>query len=122
MIIKRFDEKIELTPLNCEKYKKHLIRYEEIDNFGYHWTFDVGNNRGLSVLKQFGSWGWMYDLFEIAIIGINNEYIKINPIGNCEHDEVLEYLDYLLANEGRVYSLWPAKKVYLRKQRENKYE
>lgn len=81
-----------------------------------------GNNRGLSVLKQFGSWGWMYDLFEIAIIGINNEYIKINPIGNCEHDEVLGYLDYLLANEGRVYSLWPAKKEYLRKQRENKYE
>lgn len=88
--------RIALTPLKYKGFEKYLLLDESIKNVGYHYLFNVGHNRALSVVKQDKTCGYLADEFEVAIIGTNGNYIKPTMVGLLTNKNVLVLLDRLL--------------------------
>ena len=89
-------QRITLTPLKYKGFEKYLLLDESIKNVGYHYLFNIGYNRALSVVKQDKTCGYLADEFEIAIIGTNGNYIKPIMVGLLTNKDVLMLLDRLL--------------------------
>lgn len=95
------------TDLVYEDYKKYevfLEDKEEFDNsfrmFGdsYSHRFKFENGYGASVIKHYGSYGYVEDLFELAVLDSNDDLCYETPItddviGYLTNDEVLELLE-----------------------------
>ena len=89
--------KITLTPLKYKGFEKYVILDEAIKDVGYHYLFNIGHNRALSVVKQDKTCGYLADEFEVAIIGTNGNYIKPIMVGLLTNKDVLILLDRLLS-------------------------
>lgn len=90
-------QRITLTPLKYKGFEKYLLLDESIKNVGYHYLFNIGHNRALSVVKQDKTCGYLADEFEIAIIGTNGNCIKPIMVGLLTNKDVLMLLDRLLS-------------------------
>ena len=89
--------RIALTPLKYKGFEKYVILDESIKDVGYHYLFNIGHNRALSVVKQDKTCGYLADEFEVAIIGTNGNYIKPTMVGLLTNKDVLILLDRLLS-------------------------
>lgn len=89
--------RIALTPLKYKGFEKYVILDESIKDVGYHYLFNIGHNRALSVAKQDKTCGCLADEFEVAIIGTNGNYIKPTMVGLLTNRDVLMLLDRLLS-------------------------
>lgn len=90
-------QRITLTPLKYKGFEKYVILDEVIKDIGYHYLFNIGHNRALSVVKQNKTCGYLADEFEVAIIGTNGNYIKPTMVGLLTNRDVLMLLDRLLS-------------------------
>lgn len=89
--------RIALTPLKYKGFEKYVILDESIKDVGYHYLFNIGHNRALSVVKQDKTYGYLANEFEVAIIGTNGNYIKPIMVGLLTNKDVLMLLDRLLS-------------------------
>ena len=89
--------RIALTPLKYKGFEKYVILDESIKDVGYHYLFNIGHNRALSVVKQNKTCGYLANEFEVAIIGTNGNYIKPTMVGLLTNKDVLILLDRLLS-------------------------
>lgn len=101
--IQKMLDKIEerKTPLEYDDFKDYYIGTTKE---GQQWLFRFENGYGASVIKNYGSYGFEDDLFELAVIYFtgddnNNFILSYNTsitddvIGFLSNDNVLEYLE-----------------------------
>lgn len=101
------NEKSDLKYNKFKKFEVPIPHKEEFENefkqFGecYAHRFRFGNGYGASVVKHFGSFGYDYDLFELAVLKKDalcyDTPITNDVIGYLANNEVLELLDKIKA-------------------------
>lgn len=99
--------------LNCKGFEKYLIaRGSRSDGVLYIFRFD--NNYGASVVKFTGTYGYILDLWELAVIYFDEDGdykitcdtpIADDVIGWLTDDEVRSYLDKIIKLPNRVLVL-----------------
>lgn len=86
------------TALNYDKFEKYMVQESSHPHYGgYCYRFEFDNNYGASVVKHCGSYGYIDDLFELAILhnGQITYELYDDVLGHLTNDEVLEYLSQI---------------------------
>lgn len=95
--------------LDCKEFEEYLIDvYQDciMDYNGIHYIFRFPNGYGASVVKSYGSCGYLEDKWELAVILYDeenkkapDEYIIVYPYPILKNEAVLGPLDDIQVRE-----------------------